>query len=253
MISVQVEEIFSSIQGEGPWVGQRHIFVRFSGCDIRCKYCDTRAAVGDGSGRERGGAGFCLVQGSPGSKEYEQAPRLLSPHQVTEFCSRLVIPGPSRPTLSLTGGEPLLHHEFLAAWLPAMRSGYSIYLETNGIRHEAMRELREMIDIVSMDFKLPSATGLRPFWDEHGKFLAAARGKTLFVKVVVTADTTRDDILTSANTIAAYDASVPLVIQPASGPLAPESSQLIYFQQAALGSLADVRVIPQTHKLLSLP
>ncbi len=249
MISVPVEEIFSSIQGEGPWVGQRHIFVRFSGCDIRCKYCDTPAAVD----RDRGGAGFCRVQRSPCSMEYEQAPHLLSPRKATVFCSRLVIPGPSRPTLSLTGGEPLLHLEFLTAWLPAMRSGYSIYLETNGIRHRAMRELHEMIDIVSMDFKLPSATGLRPFWDEHREFLAAARGKTLFVKVVVTADTIRDDILTSADIIAAYDASVPLVIQPAGGPLAPESGQLIDFQQAALGSLADVRVIPQAHKLLSLP
>ncbi len=245
-----IEEIFTSIQGEGPWTGQRHIFVRFIGCDIACRYCDTPSAVSCGSGPiERA----CRAQKSAASFDYEQIPRRLSPQELTRFCRRLTVPGPSRPTVSLTGGEPLLHHAFLAAWLPEIKNTYTIYLETNGIHEQAMTSLQNMVDVVSMDFKLPSASGLRPFWDEHKRFLAAARGTTLFVKAVVTADTSKDDVLTSASLIAAYDSTVPLIIQPAGGPLRPAPLLLIEFQNAALGLLQDVRVIPQSHKMLKVP
>ncbi len=110
-----------------------------------------------------------------------------------------------------------------------------------------------MIDVVSMDFKLPSATGQRPFWDEHIRFLAAAKGKDLFVKAVVTADTMLADILASAKIIAGHDASLTFVLQPVSGPLAPDPAKLVEFQNAALGIIGDVRVIPQAHKILQVP
>jgi 7-carboxy-7-deazaguanine synthase len=250
MEHASVEEIFTSIQGEGPWVGQRHIFVRFIGCDMRCRYCDTPAAARP---NDQAGNGFCRAQKSPGSLEHDRVPGSLSPLQLTELCSRLIIPGPSRPVISLTGGEPLLHYDFLAAWLPEIRSGFRIYLETNGLRYQAMEELREMIDVVSMDFKLPSATGQRPFWDEHRKFLTVAHGKGLFVKAIVTADTALHDVLTSARIIAEHDASLAFILQPASGPLAPDPAMLMEFQNAALGIIGDVRVIPQAHKILRVP
>ena len=70
-----------------------------------------------------------------------------------------------------------------------MKKSAVIYLETNGINYGAIANLRQMVDVVSMDFKLPSATGLRPFWKEHEQFLSAARGAILFVKAVVTGKT----------------------------------------------------------------
>lgn len=247
----RIHEIFSSIQGEGPWIGQRHIFVRFAGCDIRCRYCDTPAAVQ--TEREGADLPFCSVQIMAGSKEREQAPNPVSPPALTAFCSRLIIPGPSRPVISLTGGEPLLHASFLAEWLPKVRNTFIPYLETSGIHHDAMKSIGDLVDVVSIDFKLPSATGLRPFWDEHRRFLEAARGKTLFVKVVVTRDTREVDVLTSARIIADFERSTVLVIQPAGGLLAPESTMLMNFQDAALGIIEDVRVIPQAHTMLNVP
>jgi 7-carboxy-7-deazaguanine synthase len=251
MEHARIHEIFSSIQGEGPWIGQRHIFVRFAGCDIRCRYCDTQTA--SQMEREKASLQFCSAQLTPGSNNREHVPILVSSEMLTTYCKRLVIPGPALPVVSLTGGEPLLHASFLAAWLPTVRGTFTIYLETNGIHSDAMTSMKELVDIVSIDFKLPSATGLRPFWEEHKKFLQAARGKKLFVKVVVTKDTKKDDILTSAGIIAGLDRSTALVIQPAGGPLGPESTMLMDFQNAALGLVDDVRVIPQAHKILNIP
>jgi len=246
-----IHEIFNSIQGEGPWIGQRHIFVRFAGCDIQCRYCDTQTA--SQIEREETSLQFCSVQTAPGSNKREQVPTLISSAMLTKYCTRLIIPGPSHPVISLTGGEPLLQASFLTEWLPTVRSTFRIYLETSGIHPDAMTSIRDLVDIASIDFKLPSATGLRPFWEEHKEFLQAASGKTLYVKIVVTNDTKKDDILTSARTIAGFDRSTALIIQPAGGALAPESDRLMDFQEAALGIIEDVRVIPQAHKMLNLP
>ncbi len=173
--------------------------------------------------------------------------------ELSKFCSRLFLPGPGKPVTSITGGEPLLHAGFLDQWLPVFKHSSTVYLETNGLRHEAMGLLRRHVDVVSMDFKLPSATGLQPFWEEHRKFLDAARGTELFVKAVITSDTQRHDIIRSAEIIAAADNRIPFIIQPASGPLAPDSLQLLTLQNQALSILGDVRVIPQVHVSLGLP
>lgn len=251
MKSAPLQEIFSSIQGEGLWAGERQIFVRFLGCDIQCRYCDTPAATPQGS--DDPWLRYCRVQASLVSSSFEQVLNPLTEQALTSFCQRLVIPGPFFPVISLTGGEPLLQVDFLMDWLPQVKGSFKIYLETNGIHAEAMRSLRDLVDVISMDFKLPSATGLRAFWEEHKQFLAAAQGKTLFVKAVVTSDTTQDDVLMSARIIAESDARIPLIIQPASGRCAPESNLLVEFQTAALGIIPDVRVIPQMHKMLQVP
>lgn len=250
MDDARIQELFSSIQGEGPWVGQRHIFVRFSGCDIHCRYCDAPAAQG---GQERAYPQFCSVQIEAGSNKREPAPNPVSPARLGEYCARLIIPGPSRPVLSLTGGEPLLHASFLANWLPLARDAFTVYLETSGIHFEAMKSIYDLVDIVSIDFKLPSATGLRPFWEEHKKFLRATHGRSLFVKVVVTNDAKEEDILSASRIIADFDRSIMLVIQPAGGVFAPDPTRLLDLQSAALGILPDVRVIPQAHKALKVP
>ena len=250
MISAMIDEVFASVQGEGPWVGQRHIFVRFIGCDLRCAYCDTPDAVRSSPGT---GVRNCRAQVSPGSFERESVPNPLTPAGLSGLCARLRIPGLSRPVMSLTGGEPLLHAAFLQEWLPSEQKTFRIYLETSGVHYAEMRAVAGMIDVVSMDIKLPSATGHPTLWDEHRKFLSATEGVERFVKVVVTGGTVPDEILIAARLVAEQDRRVPFVIQPASGPLSPGAGSLILFQDIALEILEDVRVIPQVHKMLQLP
>ncbi len=250
MTNAMIDEVFASIQGEGPWAGQRHIFVRFIGCDLRCAYCDTPEAVKEISGTTQRA---CRAQASPDSFDREPAPNPVSPAVLSGLCSRLFVPGPSRPVVSLTGGEPLLHHAFLKEWLPAARTRSVIYLETSGIHHGEMRELAGLVDMVSMDIKLPSATGGQARWDEHRKFLSAAAGPKLFVKAVVTRTTSVDDVAAAARLVAEHDRSLPFIIQPAGGAFAPDGADLVRLQRLALAVLEDVRVLPQVHKMLGMP
>ena len=180
-------------------------------------------------------------------------PNPVSAADLTGICSRLAARGLSRPVISLTGGEPLLQADFLNEWLGAIRNGFTLYLETSGILHAEMRLLRGQVDIVSMDMKLPSSTGLRAYWEEHRRFLSASMGGEVFVKVVVTAGTTLEDVQTAALLIGEQDGRIPLIIQPASGPLAPHPLRLLELQETAMHSLEHVRVIPQVHTRLGLP
>jgi 7-carboxy-7-deazaguanine synthase len=252
MIYARLNEVFASIQGEGIRIGERQIFVRFQGCDISCCFCDTPASMADDDNLVR--QTYCSAQISPKiASARQQIPNPVSISRLTDLCAGLVVPGAGRPILSITGGEPLLQDAFLACWLPQVRKDFRIYLETNGIHTDSLIKLRHAIDIVSMDFKLPSATGLRAFWEEHRRFLHAASETDVFVKAVVTRVTHREDVLISAQIIADINKSIPLVLQPASGGLKPDPYMLMDFQDVALGTVEDVRVIPQAHKILNVP
>jgi 7-carboxy-7-deazaguanine synthase len=244
-----IKEIFASVQGEGPWAGQRHIFIRFIGCDLRCGYCDTLHALPTDDAASR----TCSAQLSFASPEREQVVNPVSSDALSALCERLRVRGPARPIVSLTGGEPLLHAAFLREWLPRARQTFGVYLETNGVNHAAMREIASLIDTVSMDMKLPSATGQPERWDDHRLFLDAAGKAAITVKAVITRDTTGDDLMTAVRLTAAHDRAVPFIIQPVSGNLAPAAEALTRMQNAALSLLEDVRVIPQLHKVLGLP
>jgi 7-carboxy-7-deazaguanine synthase len=159
--------------------------------------------------------------------------------------------------LAITGGEPLMQAEFLGALLPLLRAhGPRVLLETNGTRADALRALRGRVDIVSMDFKLRSATGRATPVAAHTRFLreAVRQGAEVYVKAVVSSATTPPEVARAARLIARASRNVPLVLQPATatgkrGPRPPGPDAMLRLQEAALKALPDVRVIPQTHKM----
>jgi 7-carboxy-7-deazaguanine synthase len=239
-------ELFSSIQGEGPYVGYRQAFLRFHGCNLRCSYCDTV---------QPDSPSHCRVEEEPGSGIFRELPNPVSPESVMEILRRWRARFPGlHHSLSLTGGEPLLHKDTLIRWLPELRSLFPLYLETNGTLPEELAAVVDHLDYISMDIKLPSASGLPPLWNLHRRFLEVALQRQLFVKLIVAPDTPAEEIETACLLLREVEPSIPLILQPVTrnGASAVPGGLLLKFQEQAARFLTDVRVIPQTHLFLNL-
>lgn len=100
---MRVTEIFFSIQGEGTRAGRPCVFVRFTGCDLRCGYCDTAYAFHGG----------------------EEMSREAILREIARHPSRLVL---------LTGGEPMLQKELPELARELIARGYEVAVETHGQR-----------------------------------------------------------------------------------------------------------------------
>ena len=236
-----LREIFSSVQGEGLYVGCRQIFIRFAGCNLNCAYCDTP--------RDRPPA--CRVELTPGKKDFAFLPNPLTAGQVAEEAARVNFF--RHHSISLTGGEPLLYDEFLLTLIPLLPSSYrGVYLETNGTLPRELARVIDLVEIVAMDIKLPGVAGGHPLWDVHGEFLRVATKKEVFVKLVVDGNTPFAE-LEKAFLLVREVGDIPVVIQPVTlpgGGLAAGAEFLHGIQRYAMKFLTDVRVVPQMHKLL---
>jgi len=239
-------EIFSAIQGEGPRTGERHLFVRFLHCDMKCAYCDTPAChVPLDAWR---------LEKTPGRRDFERRP---NPEPVDALREIVVgaLSGPVRhAAVSFTGGEPLLQPWVIRALAPAIRArGAKVLLETDANLDSAFLSVRDCIDVVSMDWKLASATGEPVREAAHRNILSAARGIETYVKAVFAGSTTDDEILAAARAVAELRPDIPLVLQPAT-PFggfrdAPSPDRVLAAQEAAMAVHGDVRAIPQIHRL----
>lgn len=245
--SAEIMEIFSSIQGEGPLVGERQIFIRFYGCNRSCAYCDTEAS--------RAATGPCYVERTPGQGDFFERSNPVKAGDLPGMLRTFLKEPSLHRTVALTGGEPLLHAGFLAEVLPQVARDIPVLLETNGILHEELGRILAWVSVVSMDLKLASATAEETDWEAHRLFLAAARDKDLYVKTVVTPQVEDREMRRAADLIARIDPSIPLILQPLHGTEgdAVWSRRLFEIQACCSRSLPSVRVIPQMHKLLHMP
>ena len=224
-MKAKIFEIFHSIQGEGKYTGVKQVFVRFFGCNLRCRWCDTPQALGGPEAR---------------FQEYSVDEIL---REVQELWPQ------DAHSVSLTGGEPLVHAGFLKELLPALQArGQKVYLETNGVLFQELAQVIDHVDIVCMDFKLPSSAGTRSYWKEHEVFLKVSRRKEVFVKAVVCCRTILEDIVTAVELLARLDPRVLLVLQPnefdrAAGAL----EKCLQYQAYCRRYLADVQIMAQMH------
>ena len=243
MPAVNLVEIFSSIQGEGLYVGCRQVFVRLAGCNISCRYCDTRESFAiPASARIETEAGSRLFQTAPNPFSLSA---LIS--NVEDLCCS------PHHSISLTGGEPLLQPEAVIALSSAHTNNARIYLETNGTLPDALRAVIGSVDIISMDFKLPSAMAGNNCWQAHETFLQVASQREVFVKIVLSGETTQAELGRAITLIASIDREIPLILQPVTpiNGVAPVSANTVLrSQELAMGPLRNVRVIPQTHKIM---
>lgn len=134
---VLITEIFHSIQGEGTHAGLPYVFVRLTGCNLRCSYCDTSYAFKGGT--------------------------MLS---ITEILERVGAFGCNR--VLLTGGEPLLQRSSLPLVRALHDAGYSLSIETHGeLSVAAASPYARLI----MDIKTPSSGMCRGGYRKNLKFL----------------------------------------------------------------------------------
>jgi 7-carboxy-7-deazaguanine synthase len=219
----KISEIFESIQGEGVYFGEWQVFVRFFGCNLSCKFCDTRLEH---------------------FKEYKPE----------ELLSELKRFKGSYHSVSFTGGEPLLQKDFLNEVLPRTRkAGFKNYLETNGTLPEALKEVIDAVDIVAMDIKLPSSTGLCGFWDAHRSFLSLISKKDHFIKIVISSFSEEDDLRTALKLINEVNKKTTLVLQPDSFEgYSRVRKKIEKFRHVCRQGGLNVRVIPQIHKLMGI-
>ncbi len=96
-----VNEIFKSIQGESSHTGLPCIFIRLTGCNLRCTWCDTEYAFYDGK-----------------SMSVEEILEVIAPYEV--------------PLVEITGGEPLLQEDVYSLMQALLDRGFQVLLETGG-------------------------------------------------------------------------------------------------------------------------
>ncbi|MSR45257.1 MAG: radical SAM protein [Phycisphaerales bacterium] len=131
-MTLRINEIFFSIQGESTWVGAPCIFVRLAGCPLRCHYCDTEYAFREGSKR------------------------------TIESLVEEVLANPCK-LVEITGGEPLAQpavHRLISRLLDA---GRTVLIETSGAIDTGPVDPRAHI---ILDVKTPdSGESHRMIWD----------------------------------------------------------------------------------------
>lgn len=134
-----ITEIFSSIQGEGRYIGLPMIFVRTNRCNLRCKWCDSTYTF-------QGGTEIPLQEIVGRVQQY--------PH----------------PWVCFTGGEPLLQREALEFVDAVGKAGKKVLLETGGSLSIRDMSQRDWV-FIDMDVKTPSSGEELSFRPENLKFL----------------------------------------------------------------------------------
>ena len=253
--TAQLIELFSAIQGEGLNVGTRQIFIRFAMCDLRCNFCD--------SAHTWSAPSTCRVERSPGLRDFEIHSNPVPLPLLLQWISRQNLPG-LHDSISLTGGEPLLHAPFLVQFLPQLKrvTGLPIYLETGGHRPEQLAMILPYLDSVGMDVKLPSVSG-ETRWQEHTEFLhrCYAASVEVFVKIIISSETNSAELEHAAELVADVSPEIPVFLQPVTplepsqqsnhALIAPTPAQVLTWQALMKRLLKQVRVVPQTHKMLN--
>lgn len=126
-MALKIYEIFHSLQGETSRIGLPTVFVRLTGCPMRCTYCDTEYAFS-------GGGNMQIID-------------ILQ--KITEFGTKYV---------TVTGGEPLAQKECLVLLTTLCDRGYNVSLETGGAMDIANVDKR--VSII-LDIKTPASNELK--------------------------------------------------------------------------------------------
>lgn len=211
-MNLNISEIFFSLNGEGILIGVPTIFVRLSGCNLHCAWCDTQYAWEEG----------------PEVSLQETMDRI---HRCDNgFCSWTL----------LTGGEPLLQD--IGSLIDALhKKKYLVGIETNGSVYESCLK---KCDFISADLKPPSSGNETEDMETFKKIIRVIQKKSGQVKAVIADSRDYQFVRDFTSTI---DLKSPLVLQPCWGRLTYRELCHLYFADPL--PLRHVLVLTQIHKL----
>ncbi|MGC8581954.1 MAG: 7-carboxy-7-deazaguanine synthase QueE [Thermoplasmata archaeon] len=172
---MKVNEIFYSLQGEGILIGKPMVFVRFSGCNLMCTWCDTKYAWEEGK-----------------EMEIDDILSIIRKFDTEWIC--------------LTGGEPLIQKDIYKLINILLNENKKILLETNGSISIENVPTEENI-IIDMDIKTPSS-GMQQYNDFSNLELLGPKD---YVKFVIK---DRDDYEYAKDIIKKYNIKCEIVFQP---------------------------------------
>lgn len=213
---MKVVEIFKSIEGEGVRAGLPVTFIRLYGCNLRCEYCDTKYSYDEAN--EENAHPYCTM----------------TIEQIIEAVMRF-----GCQTVTITGGEPLIHSGIEKLIDLLLMIGCEINIETNGTRPVPHKYKNEKRVIVTMDYKCPGS-GMNDHMERY-PFDTLRNWDVL--KFVVSDERDLDKMVEALETL---ETTPSVFVSPVFGKIEP--AQIVEYLLSH--QLYDVRIQLQLHKFI---
>ncbi|RPJ31258.1 MAG: 7-carboxy-7-deazaguanine synthase QueE [Nitrosopumilales archaeon] len=230
----RVSEIFTSIEGEGIFVGKKTLFIRFSGCHLKCRWCDTKYALPLDSGTD---------------------------YQIDEIKDLIIKElKPFTYKVNFTGGEPLLQTQAVIELADFIKKQTNLktYMESSCFDSELFSKVLPYIDICKVEFKTDDSKVVED--EEYDNLLlneirclelAIESNKATYIKIVVTNSTNLESfknlVYNISKKIKPSDI-LGFIIQPSFGIDQPTVNKLLDTYDIVQPMFPEVRIIPQLHK-----
>jgi 7-carboxy-7-deazaguanine synthase len=230
----RVSEIFTSIEGEGIFVGKKTLFIRLSGCHLKCRWCDTKYALPLDSGTD---------------------------YQIDEIKDLIIKElRPFTYKVNFTGGEPLLQTEAVIELADFIKKQTNLktYMESSCFDSELFSKVLPYIDICKIEFKTDDSNVVED--EEYDNLLlneirclelAVESNKATYIKIVVTNSTNLESfknlVYNISKRIKPSDI-LGFIIQPSFGIDQPTVNKLLDTYDIVEPMFPEVRIIPQLHK-----
>ena len=230
----RVSEIFTSIEGEGIFIGKKTLFIRLSGCHLKCRWCDTKYALPLDSGTD---------------------------YQIDEIKDLIIRElRPSTYKVNFTGGEPLLQTEAVIELADFIKKQTNLktYMESSCFDSELFSKVLPYIDICKIEFKTDDSNVVED--QEYDNLLlneikclelAVESNKATYIKIVVTNSTNLESfknlVYNISKKIKPSDI-LGFIIQPSFGIDQPTVNKLLDTYDIVQPIFPEVRIIPQLHK-----